>query len=187
MIKTKRAAMEMSMGTMVTIVLLTVALILGGYFISKIFTSSTENIDSIDTAVKNEINKLFSEDNTKRIVIYPPTRKIIIQKGEDSLGFGFSIRNVGGEEATFSYDINAVEASCGMRYSDADDLITLGKERTGIRLSPGTVMDNPFFVRFGISETTPPCDIRYQIEVYEGSKSGPIYESADIDLKITSE
>jgi len=188
MIQQKKGEMEMTMGTMVTIVLLTIVLILGSYFVSKIFTSATENIDSIDTAVKNEINKLFSEDNSKKIVVYPPTRKIKIQKGRDNLGFGFSIRNVKEEEAKFSYEINAVEASCNMRLSDAEDMIALGRERTGIQLSPGSMMSEPIFVRFKIPETAPPCQIRYEIKIYEGSKSGPIYGTpVDIDLEILSE
>jgi len=186
--KSKKAAMELTMGTMVTIVLLTVVLILGGYFITKIFSSSTENIDSIDQAVKNEINKLFSSDTSKKIVIYPATRTIKIKKGEEGLGFGFSIRNINEEEEKFSYDISAVEASCSIRLSEADNLISLGKERTNMILSAGSIMDDPIFVRFRIPESTPPCQIRYQITLYEGrSKSGPVYGTPiDIDLHIES-
>ncbi len=180
--------MEMTMGTMVTIVLLTIVLILGGYFISKIFASSTENIDSIDTAVKNEINKLFTEDSSKKVVIYPPTRKIKIQKGKENLGFGLSIRNVKEQEAKFSYEISAIETSCGMRLTEADDLISLGKERTNIQLAAGSMMADPVFVRFKIPETSPPCQIRYEIKIFDGSKSGPIYGTpVDVDLEILSE
>jgi hypothetical protein len=188
MIQYKKAAMEMTMGTMVTIVLLTMVLILGGYFVSKIFTSGGEAIDGIDTAVKNEIDKLFAEDSSKKIVVYPATRKITIKKGKDNLGFGFSIRNVKTDEAKFSYEVNAIESNCNMRLSDADNMIALGKERTGIQLAAGSMMSDPIFVRFAIPATAPPCQIRYEIKVYEGSKSGSIYGAPiDVDLEILSE
>ena len=176
------------MGTMVTIVLLVIVLILGGYFISKVFTSSTENIDSIDQSIKNEINKLFVQDNDKKVVIYPATRKIVIEKGKDNLGFGLSIRNVNSEEGTFSYEITAEDSSCDMNLADAENLITLGRERTNIKLPAGTIMDDPIFVRFDIPDTTPPCQIRYSVNLYEGSKNGPLYGSpVDVDLEIKSE
>src|SRR3989344_6335161 len=110
----KRAAMEMSVGTIVTIVLLMSVLILGLVMVRTIFKGSIENIGAIDQSVKNEINKLFSEDNSRQIVIYPSSRYITIKKGQENLGFGFALRNVGEEEDTFTYEINAGEASCGM-------------------------------------------------------------------------
>ena len=78
----KKAAMELTMGTMVTIVLLVMVLILGGYFVNKIFFSATSSVDQIDAQVRDQINKLFAEDNTRKVVIFPSTRKIILSKGE---------------------------------------------------------------------------------------------------------
>ena len=56
--KNKKAAMEMSVGTIVTIVLLMTVLILGLVMIRTIFKGSIENINSVDQSVKNEINKI---------------------------------------------------------------------------------------------------------------------------------
>jgi len=184
-INSKRAALEMSVGTIVTIVLLMTVLILGLVLVRTIFSGATENIEGIDQAVKNEINKLFAEDSSRRVVVYPPTRQISIQKGEANLGFGFSIRNIGGTEETFSYVVSAVETSCGMDLSVADSLITLGKSRTDIRLPAGSFMDDPVFVRFNIPEAAPPCQIRYSI-VVENS-AGPYGAPIDVDLEILSE
>ena len=89
----KKAAMEMSVGTIVTIVLLMTVLILGLVMVRTIFKGSIENIGQIDQAVKNEINKLFSEDTSRLIVVYPSSRYITIKKGQENLGLGFSIRN----------------------------------------------------------------------------------------------
>lgn len=180
----KKGAMEMTMGTMVTIVLLTMVLILGGYFVSKIFTSGMENINSIDQNVKNQINKLFSEDNTKKLVIYPPSRDITIKKGDEGIGFGLSIRNVGDEADKFSYVISAEETSCGMQLSKAEDLIVLNKERNNIAIPAGNVMDDPIFVKFTVPETTPPCKITYTVNMEQGTK--PYGSSVDVYVTIKS-
>ena len=176
--------MQMSMGTLVTIVLLTMVLVLGGYFVSRIFSGAKENIEGIDAAVKNEINKLFSEDTSRKIVVYPATREIVIKKGEDSLGFGFSIRNIEEEANIFSYEVNAEEVSCSMDLSEAEDLIALGQKRSNIQIPAGSIMENPIFVRFNIPDTAPPCRIRYSITMNKGNE---LYGSTiDIDLVIKS-
>lgn len=110
-ITSKKAAMEMSVGTIVTIVLLMTVLILGLILVRTIFKGAVENINGIDQAVKGEINKLFAEDSSRKIVVYPPTRLVKIQKGQQDLGFGFSIRNVEGSASSFSYSISAEETS----------------------------------------------------------------------------
>ncbi|MCK5043601.1 hypothetical protein KAR52_01200 [Candidatus Pacearchaeota archaeon] len=182
MINHKKAQMQMTMGTLVTIVLLTMVLILGGYFVSRIFTGATENIDGIDAAVKSEINKLFGEDSSKKIVIYPSTREIIIKKGEDSLGFGLSVRNVGDESAEFSYEIKAEEVSCNLQLLEAEDYIALGRTRSNIQIPAGSIMENPIFVRFELPETAPPCRIRYSINMKKGSDT--YGSTVDVDLVI---
>lgn len=182
--KNKRAAMEMSVGTIVTIVLLMTVLILGLVLVRSIFFSATTSIEGIDRAVKDEINKLFSEDNTKKIVIIPATREIVLEKGQDSRGFGFSIRNTGSEADRFSYDIKAVETSCGLRLPEAEGFIALGRQGNNIQISAGSVMEDPVFVRFNIPDEAPPCQIRYSITVEKGTQ---LYgSSVGVDVKIES-
>ena len=122
----KKAAMEMSVGTIVTIVLLMGVLVLGGFLIQKIFTSARGAIDLTDEQLRNEIEQLFSEDNTKQIVIYPATREVSIKKGEDG-AFGFSIRNTENEDGVFSYTVGVVEVAsdCHMTAAEAEKLIIL--------------------------------------------------------------
>jgi len=181
----KKAAMEMSVGTIVTIVLIVAFLIVGIYFLSEIRKGGEEAITGINQQIINQINGLFAEDSSKKIIVYPTTRRISIQKGKDDSGFGFSIRNTKEDEASFSYIISAEETSCDIPLSEADNLISLGKERTGILLPAGTIMDDPIFVRFDIPDSAPPCNIRYSITIQEG---GSIYGTpVDIDLEIQSE
>ena len=180
--KSKHAAMEMSVGTIVTIVLLMTVLILGLVLVRGIFSSSVENIDSIDQAVKNEINKLFTEDNSRRIVIYPPTREISVKKGEGG-GFGFSIRNNEPETGSFSYQLNVIEIAqnCQMTESQAENLIIFGKTGNFI-LPSGDALEEPILVKFSIPESASICNIRYGINV---EKDGNQYfQTVTVDLSI---
>ncbi|GBE19908.1 hypothetical protein BMS3Abin17_00639 [archaeon BMS3Abin17] len=181
----KKAAMEMSVGTIVTIVLLMTVLILGLVLVRTIFSGAVDNIDSIDESIKGEIQKLFAEDTSKKIIIYPSSRIVKIKKGSGNSGFAISIRNVDDEQDSFGYSIKAEEADCNLRLSEADDFIALGRERSGIEIAAGSIMEDPIFVRFDIPDTAPPCGIRYSIEV---DKHGNLYGSSiDVDLFIESE
>ena len=184
----KRAAMEMSVGTIVTIVLLMVVLVLGLVLVRTIFSGAIENIDSIDQAVKGEINKLFSEDDSRKIVVYPPTRFITIKKGnEDPLGFGFSIRNVDTTAGDFSYEIIVndpdIRDKCSINIAEAEGWIQAGRSGN-VNIPPGNIMQDPEFVRFIIPENAPPCIIRYGINV---EKDNLQYgTTVNVDLKIES-
>ncbi len=186
--KNKNAAMELTMGTMVTIVLLVMVLILGGYFVNKIFFSATGSIDQIDTAVKSEINKLFSEDNTRKIVIFPSSRQISLEKGQQGSGFAFSIRNLGETVGVFTYNIKAVETSCpnSLTTTQADSFIATGRERTSanpITIPSGSIMDLPQLVTFSIPGTAPPCTISYSVNI---QKDGQVYTSP-VEVIVTIE
>lgn len=173
----------MSVGTIVTIVLLITVLILGLVLVRTIFSGSIENINSIDQAVKNEINKLFSEDSSRTIVVYPPTRSISIKEGEQG-GFGFSIRNLESQDKTFRYDVLYDSSSCNINSASAQNLIVLGKTGNNINIASGRVLENPILVRFDISNDVPLCNIRYNIQVKDQT-SGTIYGSTvSVDLEI---
>lgn len=181
--KNKRAAMEMSVGTIVTIVLLMTVLILGLVLVRTIFKSSTDNIDEIDEAVKNEIKKLFSEDNSKKVVIYPSSREISMEKGESG-GFGFSIRNNGMTEETFTYTVssNEIISTCQMDLASADLLLSLGKTGT-VTLPSGDSLEQPILVKFVIPESAPLCLIRYNLEILDSS-GGLYLPTVTVDLEI---
>ena len=181
-VKQKRAAMEMSVGTIVTIVLLMTVLILGLVLVRTVFKSGQESIEQIDRALQNEINKLFAEEG-KKVVIYPPSRELVIKKGENR-GFGFSIRNSDPTSGVFSYEVSASEvaSNCRMTLEEADSLITLGRRGGNIQLNSGNYMEDAVLVKFSISEDVPLCIIRYIINV---EKDGEPYVSGlSVDLEI---
>lgn len=177
--------MEMSVGTMVTIVLLMVVLVLGIFFIQKIFKTGTTALDQIDQSVKDEINQIFGQDETKKIVILPSTRTITMNQG-DSGGFGFSIRNTENTDGAFSYEVSVLEvgSNCQMTEEEADELIILGKESlSDLDLPSGQKLENPILVKFEIPESAPLCTLRYVVNV---EKDGVTYipGGVSVDLKI---
>jgi hypothetical protein len=186
--KTKKAQMQMSVGTIVTIVLLMTVLILGLVLVRSIFSGAIENIDSVDQAVKNEINKLFAEDDARKVVVYPSSRLVKIKKGDDALrGFAFSIRNVETEEGDFTYTVGVndpdIRSKCNINVQEAERWIKAGGSGS-LTIPPGSLMDNPEFVRYSIPENAPPCIIRYGIDV---KKDGQQYNpTLSVDLEIKS-
>ena len=100
------------------------------------------------------------------------------------------IRNVQETADAFSYEVSAVEISTGCESSltlaSADSLISLGRTRSNIQLPAGSSMDQPIFIRFKIPDTAPPCQVRYQIQLFSGGGNTPYSPPIDIDLEIIS-
>jgi hypothetical protein len=181
MIKHKKAAMEMSVGTVVTIVLLMSVLVLGIFFVQKIFWTGTNAIDTIDSEVQNQISQVFSEEG-KKVAIYPTSRQITLKKNDGPKGFAFSVRNNDVESADFSYRIYASDVSkCGssFRESNANSLLLGGLGE--FSLGPGNVMDLPRLVKFDVPESAPPCTMIYNLEI---EKEGTPYSVVDIFVTI---
>jgi hypothetical protein len=180
----KRAAMEMSVGTIVTIVLLMTVLILGLVLVRSIFTSATYNVDTIDQKIRGEINKLFSED--QKIVIYLPNQLAEIKQGA-SWGVAWAVKNtIQGSSGSnkLSYTVSVQElGGCGsLSETEALNYITLGKTSVAdIILAPG---DTDYEIsRVSIPETAPLCTIRYRINT---QLDGNAYVTSFFDVKILS-
>ncbi|MEK6833351.1 MAG: hypothetical protein AABY32_04850 [Nanoarchaeota archaeon] len=185
--KNKTGAMEMSVGTIVTIVLLMSTLVLGLVLIRNIGKSSTENINAIDQKVKDQITKMFSEDDLSKVVIYP-SRNIAIKKGDSESGFGLSIRNTEQSAGVFSYAITnaggVAGSNCEIPKAKAEDLIVLWRTKTGIQIPGGDAMGEPIFVVFDIPETATPCLIGYTLTVTKIGLPSVYYETT-FNLEIT--
>lgn len=177
--KNKKAAMEMSVGTIVTIVLLMSVLVLGLVLVRSVFRSSSNAIDQIDNAVQNEITKLFAEED-KELIVYPTSRTFTLKKGDDPAGFAFSVENKYTETKQYSYTVTAQDVSnCGSGFSKAEAESYLLGGAGSFSLERGTALSQARLVRFAIPETAPPCTIVYYLEV-EGVQGG----GADIFVTI---
>lgn len=165
----KKAAMELSVGTMVTIVLLVMVLILGIVLIQNIFKGAKGAVDLTNDQIRDELNKLFSEE--KKVVIYPGTKRVEI-KHEDIDGVGIGIRNLLSDASgsnKFSYDVTIVEAEkCGGETSVAK-WFNVGKSDKNIPIAIGEMYAAK--VLFQIPTGTPLCTARFRANIEVDGKS----------------
>ncbi len=119
----RKAAIELGVGTMVIIVIAVVLLVLSLVFVRRIFTGATYNVDQLNDAVRGEINKLFGTEGQK-IALYLPGNQIELSQGE-TFGLAFGIKNVYGDDATFNYVITS-DSKSGCR-TNPDSWVVLRK------------------------------------------------------------
>ena len=178
--KDKKAQMEMSVGTIVTIVLLMSVLVLGIFLVQKIFKTGTSAIDTVDAQIQSEVNKLFASEG-KALVIYPSSREITLKKEDDPRGFAFSVKNEDVESKIFSYKIEAQDVSkCGSLTKEQAENFILGKTGS-FSLGPGNALNLPELIKFVIPKTAPPCTIIYRLNI--DMEETP-YESGSIFVTI---
>jgi hypothetical protein len=181
--KNKKAAMEMSVGTIVTIVLLMSVLILGIFLIQKIFGTAKGAIDMTEEQLYNQINELFSSDEGQRIMVYPQTRALTIKK-KKSDAFGWGLYNDHPDDESFSSQVSVAEigTGCTMTETQAENLISLGKSQSNILVASASRLTHPKKIIFNIPDTAKVCQITYALDVTD--KEGAIYDSVDLLLTI---
>ncbi len=110
--KNKKAAFEMSMTTLVVIVLAVVMLILGLVFIRQIFGTATDSISVIDEQVKSKLKTMFGEEEGSIIVYNAETK---IKPGVESFGIPLAARTQTGKTITedhLQYEISVAGGDC---------------------------------------------------------------------------
>lgn len=180
--KSKRGAIEMSVGTIVIIVLSMSMLILGMVLVKNIFSGASNNVLAMNDGVKNEINKLFTED--KRTVVYLPNQIAKIKQNED-WGVAFGIKNLAkgtAEAGRFHYEVTVsdpdVRQKCGIGERDIESWIKTGRADDAV-IAPG----QSYFgiVRFLIPENAPLCTVRFHIDV---TKDNAAYATEFFDVEV---
>jgi len=184
----KKGAMELSMSTIVILVLAMSMLILGLVLIKTIFTGAKYNVDTMNTKVQNEINKLFVED--EKMVVYLANKKLDIKQGED-WGVAFAIKNLipntmGSKKFDYEVAVNMdsveLKNSCGgLTIAEAESWIKAGKS-SSMTLNPGETGYD--IIRFSIPEGAPLCFIRYSITAKDPINPGSDYVSRNFDINI---
>lgn len=162
--RTKKGAMELSIGTIVVIVLAMAMLILGIVLVQRIFKSATGAVDLTDEQLKNEINKLFGDED--ELVIYPSSGFIEI-KQEDTDGVGIGIQNlVTGVSGTqkFKYEVVVRDlGNCGLDEDEILDWIVIGKSESDIPIASGGFASQK--ILFQIPTGAPLCVVGFRVNV----------------------
>lgn len=184
----------MSVGTIVTIVLLMSVLVLGIFLVAGIFDSAGGAIELTDQQLRTELENLFTDDD-RILAVYPdPNRNkpLKIKRGDEKGdAIGIAIRNMErlGGTKTFSYEIKAIESEPGCPYGNGPELeklhgdtveswISLGRTGSDIAVTPGTT-SRIKKVNFRIPTDAHLCEVRFRVTVKEGTT---IKDSEEFDV-----
>lgn len=187
--KSRKGAMEMSVGTIVTIVLLMSVLVLGIFLVQKIFTTGSESIDIIDDQVKGEIMDLFGSSG-KNIVIALGTKNTAkIKQGTENFGIpiAFSPTDPAAwtSGCTYSITINNQPRYClnqGWSVSEITRDIKTGVTR--VEFDEIDKLNGYALIKIDIPETVAPCLQRFgvNVECSGGHSDENIRGSFDIEI-----
>ncbi len=184
----KKAAVELSIGTIVIIVLAMSMLILGLVLIRGIFRGATDNVEEINDKVKEEIKNLFVNDDERAVLKLTDSTAKVKQGSE--FGVAFGIRNtergaVGSQ--LFRYDTILddpnINANCGVPKETAEQWIKFGSGSLSVR--PGDV--DAERIKVVLPEDTPLCETKYRIVIYradKGESQASPYEDLSFFLQI---
>jgi hypothetical protein len=169
----KKAAMEMSVGTIVTIILLVSVLVLGLILIQRIFSGATGAVDLGNDQLRNELGKLFSED--KRLVIYPGTPRVKMERGERS-EIGIGIKNVErgvSSISEFSYRVEVadpdIKDNCDINVDEVENWM-VGEADSNVPFPQGDQLGVER-IAFDIPELAPLCVIKMRVTISTGDST----------------
>jgi len=157
----RRGAIELSMTTVVVIVLSMTMLILGLTLIRTIFTGAQYNVQSINDKVRGEINSLFLENADQKIAIYLPEQKAAIKQGE-AYGVAFAIKNIETTTQKFDYSVTQeVGGNCPTGTTPQNWILVGGKG------TPEVTSGDTYYglIRIQPPLTAPLCLTRFKLTV----------------------
>ena len=179
--RNRKAAMEMSVGTIVTIVLLVTVLILGIFLVQQIFKGARGAVDLTQKALEEEINKLFTED--KKMVIYPSSRFVEIEQGEiDGVGVGIKnlLEGVAGSQ-DFTYEtVVSNTGKCAETAEQIETWIEQGKSET-FPIPVGDLSAQKILIQPPTGSSL--CTVRFRVNVFVGEAA---YATDFFDIKVTA-
>ena len=170
----KKGALELSVSTIVVLILSLSMLVLGLVMVNKIMCGAIIGIDNLNEQTRQEIIDLFGEN--EKLVIKETENKI----SKDVLyGVGFAIRNSNTASNEFSYEVRVSElGSCLISESEALDFIQIGH---GSSMSIPSGGDYSGLIKFLVPKNIENCNLRYGIEV---TNDGEVYDSKEFDVSI---
>ncbi len=179
--RNNRGAMEMSIGTIVVIVLAMSMLILGMVLLRNIFEGATNIVDLNDQQISSEIAKIYGDD--KELVIYPSVDIFEVKAGETS-AFAIRIRNLlkntDATQVTFSYEIIPDDfQECGLSENQILDWMK-GETGNGLKIAPS--MEHIEKILLEIPEGAPLCSFKIRVAVMQNNQP---YASQQMFIKIT--
>ena len=177
----KRGAIEMSMTTVVVIVLAMTLLILGLTLVRTIFKGATESVNLLNDKVKGEITNLFAEEGGNIVVKLGAEKTAKVPIGTTNFGIGIGARNPEGEAITSRNILNykiylpteTVAKDCKTINQLSDSTarnIFLIQFNTLTQFDEISGPSAFSIVRFSIPSTWKVCSQKFLFDVYRGSE-----------------
>ena len=170
----KKAALELSIGTIVIVVLGMTMLILGLVLVKNIFSISTKSVNTIDDKVTQEISQLFSDDNEDVVVMLGPDHTAKVKPSSGVFGLPIGARTLDGSQASRSrlqYKLsldqgsnnNCASASkLGLKRTQSLFITALDKYNTFDKYQDSNVFA---LVQLNIPKATPLCTQKVFVDV----------------------
>lgn len=193
----KKAAIELSIGTVVIIVLAMTMLILGLVLVRSIFTGATESVTTLNEKVKGEITGLFAEEGTKIGIRLGSDKLAKIEQGTQDFGIAIGATTStggGASEKLLKYRLELTNVDCpgfangNIKILDHPFTSTLNSNPATQELSFEDTEGSNGYVRlvFSIPDGTEECTQRIKIHTYDLDSRPDEIASASFRVQIIS-
>lgn len=183
----KKAAMELSISTIVIVVLAMSMLILGLVLVKSIFSSAKNAVEMTDDQLTKKISEMFGDD--MKLGVYPTSKQVDVTQGKLG-GFGIGIKNQGAgasNDAIFSYKVDIdtlesdIETRCLVTKEDIWGYLQDGKEGNDIRIERGETY--PTRVTFLTDTGSAICTVRFKVTAFVNGKAYGSPQIMDVTFK----
>jgi hypothetical protein len=193
----KRAAIELSIGTVVIVVIAMTMLILGIVLVRNIFGGATESVEILNDKVRAEITNIFAEEGSKIGIKLGSDRIAKIKQGTDNFGIGFGAETKGGGSASdkqLKYALELSNEGCSSFERGGPDILDHeftssinGNKATAQKFFEDNEGKNGF-VRLIISipKGTEDCIQSVRIHTYDSDTSPSEIASATFRIQVIS-
>lgn len=127
MMNDKKGAIELSISTIVIIVLAMTMLILGLVLVQKIWSTSTDSVDTLNDKIQNQISQLFTETGADVMVKLGAEQTAKIKAGTENFGIAIGSRTLDGSAT----DRNRLKYKLTLEEANGKNCISkIGKDKT---------------------------------------------------------
>jgi hypothetical protein len=182
--RNKKAAIELSMATIVVLVIAMSMLILGLVLVRTIFSGAKYNVEQMNKKVEAEIGKLFAED--KPVILYLPNNLAEMQQGK-VFNLAFGIKNFEKTQKlkwTTEVQDDNIAKKCGIKETDAQKWISTGGSGNADIKSGQSYYDTILFnIPAGEVSDVSTCIVKFRLVVK--NEDGSPYTTAPFNVQVS--
>lgn len=114
-LKNRKAAFEMSMSTIIIIVLSVSFLILGLVLLKNIYGTASDSINVLDEKLGSELQKIFTDENRNLVIYLGEDKKASVRAGTTDFGIGVAAQTINNvrieDKSKIQYKLSLDESS----------------------------------------------------------------------------